>query len=313
MNWLQDGLEQRLSESWDGFKRRTVEEAHAIGLMLVEAHQTADLREGGFQGVLRRSGIPNSTGYQLVELARRYPEVSSVETYPTVAAALQAPPDEEPEQPELSEAPAEPTAVPEPESLSQERRLTEQAPTADDIDPAIRARMDACLDDTSRSDADLRLMRGNLLNVIDGMLPPALFLERWERAQAAPVVVTPLPDEPEPPTEQAVIANPKEPKPTPGELLERVEAELAEANREKQLLLFDKEDLQQQILTLTDELQQHLGETSKVGGGTAWAEVRKLQAEARSFQSSMMVWQQKFEDERRRAKALERELKKLTG
>ena len=58
MNWLQDGLEQRLSESWDGFKRRTVEDAHAIGLMLVEAHQTADHREGGFQGVLRRSGIP---------------------------------------------------------------------------------------------------------------------------------------------------------------------------------------------------------------------------------------------------------------
>ena len=51
----------------------------------------------------------------------------------------------------------------------------------------------------SRSDADLRLMRGNLLNVIDGMLPPALFLERWERASAAPVVVTPLPDDPEPP------------------------------------------------------------------------------------------------------------------
>ena len=108
-----------------------------------------------------------------------------------------------------------------------------------------------------------------------------------------------------------MIANPKEPKPTPGELLERVEAELAEAKRETQLLLFDKEDLQQQIKTLSDELQQHLGETSKVGGGTAWAEVRKLQAEARSFQSSMMVWQQKFEDERRRAKALERELKKL--
>ena len=165
----------------------------------------------------------------------------------------------------------------------------------------------------SRSDADLRLMRGNLLNVIDGMLPPALFLERWERASAAPVVVTPLPDDPEPATEQAVIANPKEDKPTPGELLERVEAELAEANRETQLLLFDKEDLQQQIKTLTDELQQHLGETSKVGGGTAWAEVRKLQAESRSFQSSMMVWQQKFEDERRRAKALERELKNLKG
>ena len=46
-----------------------------------------------------------------------------------------------------------------------------EAPTAEDIDPAVRARMDACLDDTSRSDADLRLMRGNLLNVIDGMLP----------------------------------------------------------------------------------------------------------------------------------------------
>ena len=189
MNWLQDGLEQRLSESWNGFKRRTVEDAHAIGVMLVEAHQTADHREGGFQGVLRRSGIPHSTGYQLVELVRRYPEVSSVDTYPTVAAALQAPSDDEPEQPELSEAPT----VPEPESLSQERRLAEQAPTADDIDPAVRARMDACLDDTSRSDADLRLMRGNLLNVIDGMLPPALFLERWERASAAPVVVTPLP------------------------------------------------------------------------------------------------------------------------
>ena len=207
MNWLQDGLEQRLSESWNGFKRRTVEEAHAIGVMLVEAHQTADLREGGFRGVLRRSGIPHSTGYQLVELVSRYPEVSSVDTYPTVAAALQAPSDEEPEQPELSEAPAEPTAVPpEPESLSQERRLAEQAPTANDIDPAIRARMDACLDDLSRSDADLRQMRGNLLNVIDGMLAPLLFLERWERASAAPVVVTPLPDDPEPPTEQAVVA-----------------------------------------------------------------------------------------------------------
>ena len=46
MNWLQDGLEQRLSESWNGFKRRTVEEAHAIGLMLVEARQTRRLREG---------------------------------------------------------------------------------------------------------------------------------------------------------------------------------------------------------------------------------------------------------------------------
>ena len=221
--------------------------------------------------------------------------------------------DDEPETGETApaETPADP--VPEPESLSQERRLAQQAPTADDIDPAVRARMDACLDDTSRSDADLRLMRGNLLNVIDGMLAPLLFLERWERASAAPVVATPLPDEPEPPTEQAVVVTEKEPKPTPGELLERVEAELAEANREKQLLLFDKEDLQQQIKTLSDELQQQLGETSKVGGGTAWAEVRKLQAEARSFQSSMMVWQQKFEDERRRAKALERELKKLTG
>ena len=61
--------------------------------------------------------------------------------------------------------------------------------------------------DTSRSDADLRLMRGNLLNVIDGMLAPLLFLERWERASAAPVVATPLPDEPEPPTEQAVVVN----------------------------------------------------------------------------------------------------------
>ena len=77
------------------------------------------------------------------------------------------------------------------------------------------------------------------------------------------MVATPLPDDPEPPTEQAVIANPKEPKPTPGELLQRVEAELAEAKRETQLLLFDKEDLQQQIKTLSDELQQQLGETSQ--------------------------------------------------
>ena len=98
--------------------------------------------------------------------------MSSVGHFPTVAAALQTSPEEEPEQSELSEAPAAPTAVPEPESLSQERRLAEQAPTANDIDPAVRARMDACLDDTSRSDADLRLMRGNLLNVIDGMLAP---------------------------------------------------------------------------------------------------------------------------------------------
>ena len=65
-----------------------------------------------------------------------------MDTYPTVAAALQAPPDEEPEQPELdiekpSDPVPEPIPVPEPE-----------APTADDIDPAVRARMDACLDDT---------------------------------------------------------------------------------------------------------------------------------------------------------------------
>ena len=58
MNWLQDGLEQRLSESWNGFKKRTGEDAHAIGLMLVEARDSADRREGGFQGVLRRAGIP---------------------------------------------------------------------------------------------------------------------------------------------------------------------------------------------------------------------------------------------------------------
>ena len=64
--------------------------------------------------------------------------------HPTVAAALQAPPDEEPEQPELdiekpSAAPAEPAADPVP---------APEASKADDIDPAVRARMDACLDDT---------------------------------------------------------------------------------------------------------------------------------------------------------------------
>ena len=128
------------------------------------------------------------------------------------------------------------------------------------------------------------------------------------------MVATPLPNDPEPPTEQGRDREPEgRPSPRLANSWNGSRLSWRKRNREKQLLLFDKEDLQQQIKTLSDELQQHLGETSKVGGGTAWAEVRKLQAEARSFQSSMMVWQQKFEDERRRAKALERELKKLTG
>ena len=67
MNWLQDGLEKRLSESWVGFKRRTVEDAHAIGADARRgAPDSADLREGGFRGVLQpRPASLIATGYQL--------------------------------------------------------------------------------------------------------------------------------------------------------------------------------------------------------------------------------------------------------
>ena len=165
----------------------------------------------------------------------------------------------------------------------------------------------------SRSDADLRLMRGNLLNVIDGMLPPALFLERWERASSRARGGNAVARQPgtahrsgsrrEPEGGQAHAWR------TPGARRGRAGGSKP---RKAACSCSTKKTSSSRSKTLTDELQQHLGETSKVGGGTAWAEVRKLQAEARSFQSSMMVWQQKFEDERRRAKALERELKKLS-
>ena len=50
-----------------------------------------DRREGGFLGVLDRAGIPKTTDYRLIELFQRYPEVSHLGHFGSVAEALQLP------------------------------------------------------------------------------------------------------------------------------------------------------------------------------------------------------------------------------
>ena len=53
-----DDLEQCIRDTYAGmmhYGQRTVVEAHRCGCLLIDAHDTADRREGGFRGVCQRT------------------------------------------------------------------------------------------------------------------------------------------------------------------------------------------------------------------------------------------------------------------
>ena len=289
------------------------------------------LKHGELRPYLEATGVSRGMAWHLMRGAKavdegRVPEGLSLrgtlkaiadarETDDQMSSALDISDETEPVEPVESLPEPEPEPEPDPEP----------APEPNPIPPDMEARINACLDDQDRLPADLAKMRGNAQNLMDGRMDPEKFLARWERTPPAPapepvtpvepIVVTDVTDRPAPEThtERAVVEKPERPLSRTHKLQDRVqqlETELAEAQH---LFEFSKQDLEQEVTVLRDELKQLRGEASAVGGGTAWAEVRKLQAEKRSYQAEMMRWQAKYEDERRLANALKRQLKKYIG
>ena len=89
-------------------------------------------------------------------------------------------------------------------------------------------------------------------------------------------------------------AEPREPRPTMRDKLTGAAAQIAAHGRE----VFDKDqeidDLRQRVRLLNDHER-------RPDAAARIQELAKSQAQARSYRSSMMEWQQKYEDERRRA------------
>ena len=105
--------------------------------------------------------------------------------------------------------------------------------------------------------------------------------------ETVPAKAATLQDDPDPDPE------PREPRPTMRDKLTGAAAQIAAHGREVFGKDQDIDDLRQQVRLLND--------ADRPDAAARIQELAKSQAQARAYRSGMMEWQQKYEDERRRA------------
>ena len=90
---VNDRTEARIRETYaraENQSRATLASAWECGGYLRHAHETADRREGGFRGVLKRTRVPARTAYRWIRLARGFPEQRQLSGFLSINAALDA-------------------------------------------------------------------------------------------------------------------------------------------------------------------------------------------------------------------------------